>query len=97
MLLHLEEEYIAVKVWQTVRETQITININERISSFANQLQMEKRLILRIHSHNHVNMSQSLNNVIPSAMNNPVVALQLFYSMSFNYKLLNISILLENF
>lgn len=54
-------------VWQTGSGTQTNMNVNEVIAHRANQI-LEKSGIPKIHPNDHVNMSQSSNDVFPSAM-----------------------------
>lgn len=51
-------------VWQTGSGTQTNMNVNEVIANKANELASEKLL----HPNDHVNMSQSSNDVFPTAM-----------------------------
>lgn len=58
------EEQFPLKVWQTGSGTQTNMNVNEVIARLSNK-QVKG---LGIHSNDHVNMSQSSNDVFPSAM-----------------------------
>ncbi len=58
-------EEFPLSVWQTGSGTQTNMNVNEVIAKIA----MSKAEGLRIHPNDHVNMSQSSNDVFPSAMN----------------------------
>ena len=53
-----------LKVWQTGSGTQTNMNVNEVIANYGNML-AEKKLL---HPNDDVNMSQSSNDVFPSAM-----------------------------
>ena len=59
-----------LSIWQTGSGTQTNMNVNEVISSLANTLLNKKKEDnhLTIHPNDHVNMSQSSNDVFPSAM-----------------------------
>ncbi len=63
-----------LRVWQTGSGTQTNMNVNEVISSLANASLAEKKSAdkqaqqIRVHPNDHVNMSQSTNDVFPSAM-----------------------------
>lgn len=58
------EEQFPLKVWQTGSGTQTNMNVNEVIAHLSNK-QVEN---LEIHPNDHVNMSQSSNDIFPSAM-----------------------------
>jgi fumarate hydratase class II len=62
-------EHFPLHIWQTGSGTQSNMNINEVIANRANQL-MGYPLGLKhpIHPNDHVNMSQSSNDIFPSAM-----------------------------
>jgi fumarate hydratase class II len=53
-----------LKIWQTGSGTQTNMNVNEVISHYANK-QLRQNVI---HPNDHVNMSQSSNDVFPSAI-----------------------------
>jgi fumarate hydratase, class II len=63
-----------LRVWQTGSGTQTNMNVNEVIASLANRYLMKSRQVQpadtkpAIHPNDHVNMSQSSNDVFPSAM-----------------------------
>ncbi len=57
------DDKIVVDVFQTGSGTGINMNVNEVIASRASQISG-----LRIHPNDHVNMSQSSNDVVPSAI-----------------------------
>lgn len=59
-------------VWQTGSGTQTNMNANEVLAYRANQLLGEKRL----HPNDHINRSQSSNDVFPSAMHVAAILLQ---------------------
>jgi len=65
------DDLYPVKIWQTGSGTQVNMNVNEVISSLANTLIKEQGT--KVHPNDHVNMSQSSNDVIPSAMNLAVI------------------------
>ncbi|MCW8996472.1 MAG: class II fumarate hydratase, partial [Psychromonas sp.] len=56
-------------IWQTGSGTQTNMNVNEVISSLANAALVKKSATeIHVHPNDHVNMSQSTNDVFPSAM-----------------------------
>ena len=58
-----------LRVWQTGSGTQTNMNVNEVISSLANAyLDKNQDKSINVHPNDHVNMSQSTNDVFPSAM-----------------------------
>ena len=59
------EEHFPLAVWQTGSGTQSNMNVNEVIAHLANKRQ---KLSVEIHPNDHVNMSQSSNDVFPTAM-----------------------------
>ena len=61
------DDQFPLAVWQTGSGTQTNMNVNEVIARRANQI-LEKSSALKIHPNDHVNMSQSSNDVFPSAM-----------------------------
>ena len=63
------DSHFPLKVWQTGSGTQTNMNVNEVIANRANEM-MGKKLGLKkpIHPNDHVNKSQSTNDVFPSAM-----------------------------
>ena len=58
------DDQFPLSVWQTGSGTQTNMNVNEVISHLANIYLGENR----IHPNDHVNMSQSSNDIFPSAM-----------------------------
>lgn len=63
-----------LSVWQTGSGTQTNMNVNEVISTRANELLgYPHSTKYPIHPNDHVNMSQSSNDVFPSAMNIAIV------------------------
>lgn len=65
-------EQFPLKIWQTGSGTQTNMNVNEVIASLAGQYLKEEG---QIHPNDHVNLSQSSNDVFPTAMH-IVVAVQ---------------------
>lgn len=63
------DDHFPLSVWQTGSGTQTNMNLNEVIANFAN-LHVGKPLV---HPNDHVNRSQSSNDVIPTAINVAVV------------------------
>ncbi|MGB7713370.1 MAG: class II fumarate hydratase [Pseudolabrys sp.] len=63
------DEHFPLSVWQTGSGTQTNMNVNEVIANAAN-LKLGGTLGVKspVHPNDHVNMSQSSNNSIPSAM-----------------------------
>lgn len=55
-------------VWQTGSGTQTNMNLNEVIANYANFMQEKDSEISLVHPNDHVNMSQSSNDVFPSAI-----------------------------
>jgi fumarate hydratase, class II len=55
-------------VWQTGSGTQTNMNVNEVIANRASELAGGKRGDKRVHPNDHVNLSQSSNDVFPAAM-----------------------------
>ncbi|WP_390595035.1 lyase family protein [Simiduia litorea] len=76
-----------LRVWQTGSGTQTNMNVNEVITSLANGylIRGKKKSVARdlpkIHPNDHVNMSQSTNDVFPSAMH--IVVAQLSQTLLF--------------
>ncbi|GHE81830.1 class II fumarate hydratase [Thalassotalea profundi] len=72
-----------LSVWQTGSGTQTNMNVNEVIASLANTFKAKKitdaqtkqQLSRTIHPNDHVNLSQSSNDVFPSAMHIVVAVL----------------------
>ncbi len=62
-------EQFPLVIWQTGSGTQTNMNVNEVIAARANELLTKKRSSKTpIHPNDHVNMSQSSNDVFPSAI-----------------------------
>ncbi|KAF8818790.1 class II fumarate hydratase [Rickettsia endosymbiont of Cardiosporidium cionae] len=62
-------EHFPLVVWQTGSGTQTNMNVNEVIASIANESATGKRGgKYPVHPNDHVNMSQSSNDVFPTAM-----------------------------
>ena len=62
------QDHFPLVVWQTGSGTQTNMNVNEVIANRALQLSGEKIGTKKIHPNDHVNCSQSSNDVFPSAM-----------------------------
>ena len=63
------DEHFPLKVWQTGSGTQTNMNVNEVISNRAIQLMGGKMGTKKpVHPNDHVNKSQSTNDVFPTAM-----------------------------
>ena len=58
------EDQFPLSVWQTGSGTQTNMNVNEVIANLSNNI-LGKKII---HPNDHVNMSQSSNDIFPSAM-----------------------------
>ncbi len=71
------DEQFPLRIWQTGSGTQTNMNVNEVIASLANQhiQQQTHSQQTRIHANDHINMSQSSNDVFPSAMHITVAEL----------------------
>lgn len=57
-----------LSVWQTGSGTQFNMNINEVVAHRANQLLMQKGKTITVHPNDHVNKSQSSNDIFPTAI-----------------------------
>lgn len=57
-----------LSVWQTGSGTQFNMNINEVVACRANQLLAEKGKEISVHPNDHVNKSQSSNDIFPTAI-----------------------------
>ena len=63
------DDHFPLKVWQTGSGTQTNMNVNEVISNRAIQLMVGKMGTKKpVHPNDHVNKSQSTNDVFPTAM-----------------------------
>jgi fumarate hydratase class II len=62
------DEHFPVDIFQTGSGTSTNMNANEVIANRANQLLGDKAESLRVHPNDHVNMGQSSNDVIPTAI-----------------------------
>lgn len=58
------DEQFPLKIWQTGSGTQTNMNVNEVIAAIANQ----SKDLPKLHPNDHVNASQSSNDVFPTAM-----------------------------
>tara|TARA_Y100000590_G_scaffold365293_1_gene424088 strand:- start:109 stop:1497 length:1389 start_codon:yes stop_codon:yes gene_type:complete len=67
-------EHFPLKVWQTGSGTQTNMNVNEVIANRANEI-LGKKLGSKkpVHPNDHVNKSQSTNDVFPTAMHMAIV------------------------
>jgi fumarate hydratase class II len=71
----LHDDEFPLVVWQTGSGTQTNMNVNEVIANRANELAGGKRGDKQpVHPNDHVNMSQSSNDVFPTAMHIAIVA-----------------------
>ncbi len=62
-------EHFPLVIWQTGSGTQTNMNVNEVLATRANELLGHKRSTKHpVHPNDHVNMSQSTNDVFPSAI-----------------------------
>lgn len=83
LLLKSNPEQFPLRIWQTGSGTQTNMNVNEVIASLANQyiqqhcaeIKQEGDTNKQIHANDHINMSQSSNDVFPSAMHIVVATL----------------------
>ncbi len=62
------DEHFPIDIFQTGSGTSTNMNANEVIAHRANQLLVDKAESLQIHPNDHVNMGQSSNDVIPTAI-----------------------------
>src|SRR6266852_1048479 len=63
------DDHFPLVVWQTGSGTQTNMNVNEVIANRANEILGSKRgANTPVHPNDHVNMSQSSNDCIPTAM-----------------------------
>lgn len=62
-------QYFPLSIWQCGSGTQINMNVNEVIALIANKIRGKNM----IDAYNHVNISQSTNDVIPSAIHISIV------------------------
>ena len=63
------DEHFPLKVWQTGSGTQTNMNVNEVIANRAIQMMGGKMGTKKpVHPNDHVNKSQSTNDVFPTAM-----------------------------
>ena len=63
------DQHFPLKVWQTGSGTQTNMNVNEVISNRAIEMMRGKLGSKKpVHPNDHVNKSQSTNDVFPSAM-----------------------------
>ena len=63
------DDQFPLKIWQTGSGTQTNMNLNEVISNYANKLSTGKVGTKKpVHPNDHVNKSQSTNDVFPTAM-----------------------------
>lgn len=63
------DRHFPLKIWQTGSGTQTNMNVNEVIANVASE--HSKKILghtLKVHPNDHVNMSQSSNDVFPTAM-----------------------------
>ncbi len=68
------DDQFPLRIWQTGSGTQTHMNINEVIANRANELAGEKRGVKSpVHPNDHVNRSQSTNDVFPTAIHVSVV------------------------
>ena len=69
------KEHFPLKVWQTGSGTQTNMNVNEVISNRAIEILGGKKGTKKpVHPNDHVNKSQSTNDVFPSAMHISIVS-----------------------
>ncbi|ADV33769.1 fumarate hydratase, class II [Candidatus Blochmanniella vafra str. BVAF] len=76
VLSGIHESEFPLSVWQTGSGTQSNMNINEVLSNRANELLKKKlgnKKKLLVHPNDHVNKSQSSNDVFPSAMHIAII------------------------
>ena len=74
------DDHFPLKVWQTGSGTQTNMNVNEVIANRAIEILGGKRFKKPVHPNDHVNKSQSTNDVFTTAM---ILQLQLRQKISF--------------
>lgn len=75
VLSHSHDEQFPLSVWQSGSGTQSNMNMNEVIANRANELAGHKRgEKIPVHPNDHVNRSQSSNDVFPTAMHLSVLS-----------------------
>ena len=62
------DDHFPLKVWQTGSGTQTNMNVNEVIANRAIQMMVKMGTKKPVHPNDHVNKSQSTNDVFPTAM-----------------------------
>ncbi len=63
------DDHFPLVIWQSGSGTQTNMNVNEVIANRSNELLGEGRgTYARVHPNDHVNMSQSTNDTVPTAM-----------------------------
>lgn len=62
------KENFPLPVWQTGSGTQFNSNVSEVITYRANEILAKKGLDIKVHANDHVNLSQSSNDLFPTAM-----------------------------
>lgn len=62
------QEHFPLSVWQTGSGTQFNMNVNEVLAHRAGQLLAEAGHQLTVHPNDHVNKSQSSNDIFPTAL-----------------------------
>lgn len=62
------KEHFPLPVWQTGSGTQFNSNVSEVIAFRANQMLKEQNSDITVHANDHVNISQSSNDLFPTAM-----------------------------
>ncbi len=73
------DEHFPLVIWQSGSGTQFNMNMNEVLANIANELAGNKKGSKSpVHPNDHVNMSQSTNDTIPTAMHIAVVRLLSF-------------------
>ena len=81
------DEHFPLKVWQTGSGTQTNMNVNEVIANRAIEMMGGKLGSKKpVHPNDHVNKSQSTNDVFPSAMHIAIASkLEINYYLLLNY------------
>ncbi|MCI1823405.1 MAG: lyase family protein, partial [Megasphaera sp.] len=86
--MHKLDDHFPLSVWMTGSGTQFNMNVNEVVAHRAMQLLQSKGKKIKIHPNDHVNHSQSSNDIFPTALHVAGVLLikqQLFPAMDALY------------
>ncbi len=62
------DQHFPLAVWQTGSGTQFNMNVNEVISHRAREILQKEGKILEVHPNDHINRSQSSNDIFPTSL-----------------------------